>query len=185
MQPDFPQNFKIPVTNFKNKNPYYLVSINSIDASNTIIEAIANICNESLIYDWLFKENLKGQPYLPKKAIEFLNWGSNGWLKNEYFVFLLLDSEGSPVGAMDIKSADLAAGEVGYWCSSKHSGLTSNALKCLCQLAGTAGFKTVFAQTKAGNERSEKVLTRCGFQLNQDYLDLSSGCTSAFALDLN
>jgi RimJ/RimL family protein N-acetyltransferase len=67
------------------------------------------------------------------------------------------------VGAIDIKSSDLDAGEIGYWASSEYPGYVTNAVVALSQLAKNAGFKSLFADTVPDNLPSQSVLRRAGF----------------------
>lgn len=161
-------NFKTPVNiSFKKFPDGEDFVLHSIDSSHVITEAelesIAAICSEDLIYDVLFKERLKGDPYLTENAKSFIAWAKEGWTKNEWFVFLIRDSKNNIVGAVDIKSANLENAEVGYWLSSKVTGVMANAVSALCSLAKSAGFKSLYGLTVLDNLKSQNVLIRAGF----------------------
>lgn len=146
---------------------YSLVALDLIEPSAEIIGQVTSICNEQLVYDWLFREMLSDQPYPPSMAKEWLAWGRDGWKQNTHFVFAVVDQNGGIAAACDIKSADASWAEVGYWSSNDHRGVMSNAVVELIDLAREAGFEHLFAETRKGNTRSQGVLRRAGFELAQ------------------
>ncbi len=68
---------------------------------------------------------------------------------------------------MDIKSANLESAEIGYWLSAHHSGVMTNAVCALVQLARDAGYAELFALIRPTNTRSANVVARAGFTLGE------------------
>jgi RimJ/RimL family protein N-acetyltransferase len=161
----FPQK-QVSVRNALTGEEYLLVALDSIDPSEEAIERVTSICNEPLVYDWLFRKMLSGEPYPPSKAKEWFEWAAMGWAQNAFFVFGVLDPDGRLAAACDIKTADAAGAEVGYWASCGHRGIMTNALKGLIDLAKGAGFESLFAEVREDNVRSQAVLRRAGFCLS-------------------
>lgn len=166
-------------TRYGTEEQYQLVPITDLEATPHHLERLQQICNEPAIYKWLFAPEI----YSLEKAKGFLAWGKAGWQAHTHFVFLILDSHQQIAGAIDLKSAQLQAGEVGYWVSQDHSGLASSALACLIELAQKAGYTGLFAQVKAGNERSIKVLLRNGF-FEAPEAKTNPQCAQAFRREL-
>lgn len=146
---------------------YSLVALDLIEPSDEVIAQVTSICNEPLVYGWLFRKMLSDQPYPPSKAREWFARGKDGWKENAHFVFAVLDQKGGFAAACDIKSADVSWAEVGYWSSNDHRGVMTNAVVGLIDLAREAGFERLFAETRPGNTRSQGVLRRAGFELSE------------------
>ena len=127
------------------------------------LDQIVAICNQPLIYRQLFAARLAGRPYSLDDARWFVSWSRQGWHEQTHFVFLIVDSAGSVIGAVDIKSADLASAEVGYWMSAEHGGVMTNAVLALCDIAAETGYRKLFGLVEEGNTKSAGVLTRAGF----------------------
>ncbi|HTK03360.1 MAG TPA: GNAT family N-acetyltransferase [Alphaproteobacteria bacterium] len=162
------KNFKIPVNvlieRFPDKEIYSLQSVDSSqDISESDLEIIAKICSEELIYKVLFKEKFEGKPYTLESAKWFINWAKEGWDKNEWFVFLIRNPENKIVGAVDIKSNNLESAEIGYWMTNEVKGLMTNAVIELCNIAKSAGYKSLYGLTVLDNKNSQGVLVRAGF----------------------
>lgn len=126
-------------------------------------ERIVAVCNEPLIYEMLFAGRLGGRAYGNNDAREFLEWAEAGWLQRNYFVFLIVSPSNGVVGAIDIKSPNLEAAEIGYFASAEHPGLMTNTVIGLCGLALRAGYRSLFALVQPHNQRSAAVLSRSGF----------------------
>ena len=180
MTPSFPPLDNVSIAQYGTAAQYQLVPISKIELSKLNIATIHSICNEPEIYEWLFSPT----QYTVEKAKGFLVSGKKGWEEGTHFVFLLLDPQGSIAGAIDIKSAKVDAGEIGYWVSKAHTGIATAAVEKVVQIARTAGYSTVFAQTKAGNQRSINVLLRNGFRENPAYRR-NEACDRAFCLPLS
>src|SRR5690606_23769495 len=125
---------------------------------------IHSICNEPLVYRWLFAERLKDEPYSIAMARDFLTWAGDGWKDQTHFVFVAFSPGGQVVAACDIKSNDVVDAEIGYWAGSKHAGVMTPAVGALCQIAKQAGYTALHAWTRTGNDRSAMVLQRNGFR---------------------
>ncbi len=132
--------------------------------SDKIINQIVAICSQSLIYEVLFNEKLKGKPYKSENALIFLNWAKEGWSKNKWFVYLITNESGDIVGAVDIKSNNLESAEIGYWMAQNIKGVMTNAVIKLREMAKAAGYKSLYGLTVPDNIKSQNVLTRAGFQ---------------------
>lgn len=125
---------------------------------------VAAICSEPLIYDRLFAARLAGRPYGVADGAGFLDWAARGWREDAFYVFALTRPDGSIAGALDIKSADDAQAEIGYWLSGADSGVMTPAVSALMGLAWSAGFRRLFALVEPDNARSKAVLLRAGFK---------------------
>jgi len=158
-----------------------MVPAHSIGAKTSYVENIASICSEKLVYEFLFTD-LFPDGYNKNNAEDFLKFSRSGWSK-ECFNFFILSSDEQIVGCISIKNIDRNAGEVGYWVSSKHSGLATNALTQLCIIAKELGFKRLFAQTKVGNDRSNRVLENNQFHKDDSFL-IDKKCARAFVKEL-
>jgi RimJ/RimL family protein N-acetyltransferase len=176
--PDFSFLTLEKVERYSSNQKYTLIPVRDIEINQSHYESIFNICNENEIYKWLFSPG----EYTIDKAKGFLSWSKEGWKSGTHFVFLILTESNEIAGAMDIKSSDINAGEVGYWISSNHTGLASNSLGVLKSIAKQAGYKKLFAQTKNGNNKSENVLLRNKFIENKEY-HRDSACSKAFVIE--
>lgn len=123
---------------------------------------IVLICNEPPIYDLLFAERCAGKPYALADAERFLAWAERGWCDGTHFVYLIRGEGGGTAGAVDIKSANLPSAEIGYWLGARHSGVMTNAVRALCELAQIAGYAELFELVRQTNLRSANVLARAG-----------------------
>ena len=162
MSPIFPSAVSIPLTHPLSGKVYTLSRADALEQTTDEVADLIAACNEPLIYDWLFRERLEGQPYTEAQAASFFDWMRSGWQGNAFFVFALLSPCGRLVGLLDIKSADPAA-EVGYWLSSKHRGLMGVALAALATLAHDAGCRSLYARIRPGNGRSQAAVQRAGW----------------------
>jgi RimJ/RimL family protein N-acetyltransferase len=124
---------------------------------------VAAVCAEPLIYARLFRDRLGGQPYDAANGLRFLTWAESHWRTGTAFVFVITHPFDGIIGALDIKSTDLDGAEIGYWLSARHSGVMTNAVTLMRDLAWAAGYRALFALTDPDNTRSQAVLTRVGF----------------------
>ncbi len=127
------------------------------------LEQIVKICNEDVVYSWLFSDLFNGRAYSMNDAEFFIHKAQTEWEENKGFVFFIRDEDKKIVAAIDIKSPDLEEAEIGYWASAQYPGLMTNAVKKLAQLAKEAGYKKLWATTKTDNQKSMNVLLRAGF----------------------
>lgn len=152
------------VLNYKTKKECKLVSCEDVGVfGEADIEKIAAICNQKSVYDILFRDKFGGKEYDSEKAVGFFNWAASGWRTQKYFVFLVRNSGGEIIGAVDIKSNDLEGGEIGYWADENNPGVMTNAVSRLAELAKNAGYKKLFALVLKENTKSQNVLGRNGF----------------------
>lgn len=135
----------------------------------SFIEQIVEICNEELIYSILFSFNFKGQKYTPDKAQSFIDYSLKGWKENKNFVFIIHTGGDKLAGVIEIKSNDKECSEIGYWSSSKHPGIMTNALRELKKYAKSKGYKKLGAMVRTNNFGSQKVLKRNGFEYVKPY----------------
>jgi RimJ/RimL family protein N-acetyltransferase len=155
---------EVSVENAITGDQYLLQPIWKLDASPKNLEDIAAICNQKLVYEWCFRSLCDGAPYPTTLALDWISWGTEGWEHGTHFVYAITDVDGAVAAACDIKSADLERAEVGYWSSANHSGVMTNAVLAVIQLADDAGFRTLFADIHPDNQRSLAVIKRCGFR---------------------
>ncbi len=168
MGPDSKPHFEAPIQKPIERYPDgEIFKMQSVDESSELrpedLEQVAEICNEGLVYDTLFRGKFEGRPYTSEDAKGFTDWAKQGWNNNDKFVFLIRDPQNRIVGAIDIKSNNTEAAEIGYWASSTTPGIMTNAVKALCDIAKDAGYKQLYGLTVPNNERSQKVLLRAGF----------------------
>lgn len=163
------QSFNI--VNHLTGKTYHFTSMDQINPSEHFYDSIVKVCNEKKIYDWLFQESLCGNPYPRSKAENFKKWGTKGWKENTHFLFIVLSEFGDVAAACDIKSSDLDNAEIGYWSSSHHRGIITNAVSAMLNSGFKAGFKNFYAKVKKGNFDSAAVLTRTGFLKNVNNSD--------------
>lgn len=159
----------LPIKNkfyhYQNYGHAFIESIEYLDKiSSQDLEIIAEICNEDLIYSFLFKERLNEEKYSIKDAQEFRVWALQGWQNKEYFVFIIRNELGEVIGTCAIKSNNLDSAEIGYWMSGKAPGYMTNAVQELCKVAKEFGYKQLYALTKPENIKSQNVLLRAGFE---------------------
>ncbi|MFT5196812.1 MAG: RimJ/RimL family protein N-acetyltransferase [Candidatus Promineifilaceae bacterium] len=162
----FPIN-PVSISNHKTGETYLLIRADELPLTQKNQLAVADVCNEPAVYD-LFKQRLDGKSYTPEMAYDFFQWCRTGWLENSYFVFFITTQEGQPVACVDIKSNSLINDEIGYWCSSSHTGLMTNTVTGLLCLAQNAGFKQLFARVKKLNDKSRGVLVRNRFVFDKE-----------------
>jgi RimJ/RimL family protein N-acetyltransferase len=132
--------------------------------------ALVTICNQPLIYDRLFRKRLGDQPYSLAQAHNFRQWAQQGWRDRSWFVFVLRDANDQIVGAIDIKSDNTEAAEIGYWASAASPGVMTNAVLQLCDVARQAGYRRLFALIAPDNVRSLGVVGRAGFVQAEDIM---------------
>lgn len=182
MQPEWSFLKDVFVWNCKNNKRYKFISSRNLNPTNEQFNSIVQACNSAEIFKWIFRE-MCPNGYTRENAIGFVNWAKQGWVDNSHFVFFLLSDGDNIVGALDIKSNNLQAGEIGYWVHQDHSGLASNAISILKDFAKQAGYQILFAQTKKGNEKSNQALLRNLFEINENYKNDTSD-EKAFSIKL-
>jgi RimJ/RimL family protein N-acetyltransferase len=161
--PDFPSDIRIEFTNFKSDSSQFLCRADSVGSPPESVTRIVSICNEPLVYDFLFRRRLVGKPYDEAMAKEFLSWAVQGWTERTHYVFFATDAQGVIHGALDIKSNQRVDAEIGYWASSENAGAITNAVAALCRVGKDAGYKSFVGLTLPDNERSAGVLKRNAF----------------------
>ena len=162
--PAIPHPIRIAFPNARTGELYALESVD--DATRFGLEAaaqVAAVCDEPLIYERLFRHRLAGHPYDAANGWRFLTWAENHWRAGTAFVFVITHPIDGIVGALDVKSTDVVGAEIGYWLSARHSGVMTNAVTLMRDLAWAAGYRALFALTDPDNTRSQAVLTRVGF----------------------
>ncbi len=161
--------FKVPVREpVENHLTGEVFTLRSVDASFEetpgLCEQIQEICNEPEVYAFMFKRCLRGKPYPLERVQHFIEWAKTGWANNEWFVFFIVDRFDQVAGKIGIRSNNIEGAEIAYWLSRKKSGLMTNTILKLLELARLAGFKKLFALVSADNLRSARVLERAGFE---------------------
>ena len=178
MKPTFSFFKEKIIFNVKTRGPYRLFPLANMDPTPDQLQSIVEACSSEEIYKWLFKE-IFPQGYTLQNASDFIDWAREGWQRGNFFVFAIQSSNGEIAGAIDIKNEDLDGGEIGYWIHKDHSGLASNAVAAIKNIAKQAGYKRLFAQTKANNTRSENVLIKNSF-IEDDSFRKNPSCQKRF-----
>lgn len=151
-------------TGYRSEKKYRLLSIDgNFKASEDDLKNITKICNEELVYRFLFQDRLKGSPYIINDARKFIVWARDCWEKGESFFFLIRDEDNNIVACLDINSNNLESAAIGYWATKNSPGIMTNAVKRLCTIAKKAGYKKFYALVEPVNIRSIGVLQRAGF----------------------
>jgi RimJ/RimL family protein N-acetyltransferase len=159
-------------TGYRSGGKYRLISIDgNFKASEDDLKTITKICNEELVYRFLFQDRLKGSPYLINDALKFVIWARDCWEKSESFFFLIRDEDNHIVACLDINSNNLENAAIGYWATKNHPGVMTNAVNRLCALAKEAGYKKFYALVEPVNIRSIGVLQRAGFTYTGTKMD--------------
>lgn len=162
--PHFNVPIRASIERFPSGEVYKLQSADdSVAFTDEDYQRIAQICSEPLIYNMLFHDLFEGRPYNIQDAEKFTKIAQDGWRTGKTFIFFIRNPQNQIVACTDIKTNDIEAGEVGYWCSQESPGIMTNAVFALTDLAKNAGYKSLFGLTKAENEKSQNVLTRAGF----------------------
>lgn len=134
------------------------------DISESDVQRITELCNQTAIYNLLFAERLQGRPYTEDDARFFINKSIDNWKEGKSFVFIVKDSANKIIGAIDIKSADVSDAEIGYWMDAGKPGYMTNVVKGLVKIAKNANYKRLVGYTRPENERSSSVVLRAGFR---------------------
>jgi RimJ/RimL family protein N-acetyltransferase len=168
--------FRQPVvedfTGYRSAKKYQLISIDGkFKASEDDLKTITEICNESLVYRFLFQDRLKGSPYVINDARKFIIWARDCWEKGESFFFLIRDEDNHIVACLDINSNNLENAAIGYWATQNSPGVMTNAVNRLCAIAKKAGYKKFYALVEPVNIRSIGVLQRAGFTYKGTKMD--------------
>ncbi|MEM7601228.1 MAG: GNAT family protein [Verrucomicrobiota bacterium] len=160
---EFPKN-ACEVVNHLTRDHLTLIRVADIDCSQAQFDRIISICNESVVFSSLFSEMFPEGRYPESAAQEFVRWSKEGWEKGTHFVFATVDSDGLVVSTSDIKSNQRDDAEIGYLCSAAHSGVMTNSVSAMLNLAVEAGFRSFIAHVRAHNVASQRVLKRVGFR---------------------
>jgi RimJ/RimL family protein N-acetyltransferase len=152
------------VKNFLNGGLYELVRADRLGVTQERLEQIARVCNEPAVYEWLFKDRLKGKEYTPSDSALFMAWCCRRWQESGPYAFFVVKDGGEIAACCDIKSNEAEGAEVGYWASERHRGVMTNSVVQLCALARETGYQWLSARTRKGNLRSARVLQRVGFR---------------------
>jgi RimJ/RimL family protein N-acetyltransferase len=166
-----PSQVREPIQNHLTGQNYFLIRADDLSPRKRRIHEITSICNEPHVYDWLFRKVLGGRRYPREMATEWLASSTDGWREESHFVFAVIDAHGSLGAACDIKGADLHDAEIGYWSSSRHSGIMTNAVRSMCGVAKKAGYRSLMARILRDNIRSQGVLERASFVVRPERAD--------------
>lgn len=159
----FPSQICEALPRHNSEQRFSLVRADSIVANARVRWQLVAVCNEPEIYRWLFADLCGGNSYSVEDADTWINWAYGGWRENTHFAFAVLDQQTDIVAACDIKSNAMVDAEIGYWCSTSASGVTTNAVRAMIDVALRAGFRSFIGYTRPGNARSVAVLARLGF----------------------
>jgi RimJ/RimL family protein N-acetyltransferase len=163
--PQFGELKTVEIKNFLTRDKFSICRADgSSCASEDAAIQVAAVCSQPSVYDFLFREKFNGRPYDISDARNFLDGAKKGWEEKKHFVFLVKDQSDKIVGSLDVRSADLAGAEIGYWADENNQGFMTNAVKALCDIAKNAGYRSLRAIALMHNPRSAGVLKRAGFK---------------------
>jgi RimJ/RimL family protein N-acetyltransferase len=137
--------------------------------SEADIARIVEICDSPSVFDNVFAdlEVFQGRRYSEDDARYWVNeMGYKGWDESANFIYILRNSEGQIVAAIDIKSSDLEDAEIGYWASPNDKGWATNMVMQLLDIARESGYQSLSALVSLTNEASANVLLKNGFEDN-------------------
>ncbi|MBN1153167.1 MAG: GNAT family N-acetyltransferase [Dehalococcoidia bacterium] len=188
MRNPFGSYLEVAVVRYGTGDSYRMRSLDiSCSVSDADIADIVSICNESLVWRFLFRDRLGGRSYRQEDARSFVEWARKGWESGEHMVFFLRDQEKHIGACIDIGGlAESGEALIGYWAGVHHGGVMTNAVESLSQLAAEAGYLKLVALVEGENVRSSAVLRRAGFSLSGwqeqpvTFLDSPVGLTVRF-----
>jgi RimJ/RimL family protein N-acetyltransferase len=157
------------ILNQRNGEIYIISRSEEVIVANHQLETLTSLCNEPAVYKIFFKDKLNGEPFSIQNAAELLETAAQGWKDQSQFFFTILDRTGLISGIIRIKSANRDLAEIGYWCSEKHRGIMSNAVRVVSELAEEAGFSALCAKVRKDNWASIKVLNNNNFLCSGDW----------------
>jgi len=165
MSSPFGEHVDVPVERHDTGETYRMVSIDAgYEASDEDIASIVSICNEPLVYRFLFRDKLEGRAYSEQDVRDFVAWARGGWLSGEHLVFLIRAPDDVIAACIDVGVLDESGrGFSGYWSSDLHRGVMTNAMECLATLSKDVGYRTLYTFVEEENLRSLAVLKRAGF----------------------
>ncbi|GAA5505340.1 GNAT family N-acetyltransferase [Novipirellula caenicola] len=155
-----PNSTKIPGTSLK------LCGLTQRLNTKKVRERIVECCNETIIYDRLFRERLAGRPYTSDDARDFIQWAAAGWSSHRYYVFIANDPDGLPCASCDLKTATRIDDEIGYWRSQRVAGSMTMIVRQMLLVASNNGFNGFHARVARDNLGSIAVLERLDFVLS-------------------
>ncbi len=136
------------------------------------LEKLVQICNEPSIERIIQLSGGAPGKFSYKDAVHMVAHGREGWEKASHFQFILVDRQGLPAGAVEIKSSEKVA-EIGYWLTEKITGLMTEAVAATLKWSKLAGFEMLFAITEKTNLASCKVLEKNGFYRQRNVRGIS------------
>src|SRR4051812_26131710 len=101
MKPDFSAFRPMELRNVKTGELAQLARADSVQVTAELVDQVTRICNEPLVYDFLFRRGLRGAPYPPEKAREFLDQETRGWREQRHFVFFIVLPDGGVAGNVE------------------------------------------------------------------------------------
>src|SRR5689334_15740018 len=104
MKPDFSALRPMELKNIRTGELARLVRADSVEVTEDLVDEVTRICNEPLVYDFLFRRGLAGVPYPPEKARGFLDQLARGWREQTHFVFFIVLPDGLVAGNVEIQS---------------------------------------------------------------------------------
>jgi RimJ/RimL family protein N-acetyltransferase len=126
-----------------------------------------SICNEPRVFQLFIDIPRFKDGYTREHAKGFVESAKQGWEEDSKYTFFIKNPNDEIVACLDIKSSDINNGEIGYWASERYSGVMTNAVIKLLELAKKGGFYHLHALIKSENEKSAKVVTKAGLKFIQ------------------
>ncbi|MBX7043032.1 MAG: GNAT family N-acetyltransferase [Ignavibacteria bacterium] len=126
-------------------------------------ETLAKLLNDESMSRWLLTVPY---PYGLQDADSFISVCTEGKDSTDNRRYAI-EADGEHVGGIGIHRREQHSGEVGYWVGKQYSnkGIATAALKQILDIGfGEMGLIRIYAITFAGNDASERVLVKCGFE---------------------
>jgi RimJ/RimL family protein N-acetyltransferase len=140
-----------PVLNYKNKLLYY------ISTEANVSDVFVDVLNEPEVFHQAFTGS-DFTTITEKEALLYLKEWKEEEIKGCLNYYILYNNHIIAHIIIDHK------GEIGYWCSSKHSGLMTNALSLILRLNKKNYF---FCKIHQNNQKSINLALRSGFSLKE------------------
>lgn len=158
---------KIEIKNYINNTKAELIPVDHV-LVKADLDRIVEICNQAGVYDMLFRKKFKGRAYEKSDAEGYNKWCIGNWGELLAFPYYIRMKGIGLIGTIDIKSNNYDGAEIGYWVDCNYPGFMSNAVISLSEHAKEQGYRSLYADIKPGNTKSQKVIKNAGFEFQKE-----------------